>query len=97
MSYAADSNPMPPYEVIVKSSVEKDLRSIPIVMARRILARFSDLSIDPLPRQAIKLAGAERLYRVRIGDYRIIYEFDSSSRRVIVHHVRHRSEAYRDL
>jgi mRNA interferase RelE/StbE len=46
---------------------------------------------------ARKLAGAESLYRVRAGDYRIIYSVMHDSREVIVYYIRHRSVAYRGL
>jgi len=55
------------------------------------------LSDDPLPRQSTKLAGAEHLYRIRVGDYRVIYTIDHQAKQVIVHYVRHRRDAYRNL
>jgi mRNA interferase RelE/StbE len=45
----------------------------------------------------LKLTGAERLYRIRVGDYRIIYEVNTEARVIIVHYVRYRREAYRRL
>jgi mRNA interferase RelE/StbE len=85
------------YEVFFKPSVEKDLRRLPAPMLQRLLDRISALSGDPRPRGVMKLTGAERLYRVRLGDYRIVYEIDDAARRVTVHYVRHRSDAYRSL
>jgi len=46
-------------------------------------------------RQSIKLAGTERLYRIRIGGYRIVYGVDKAARQVTVLYVRHRREVYR--
>ena len=46
---------------------------------------------------AIKLSGGKRLYRVRVGDYRIVYGLDSKNRVVLVHYVRHRRDVYRAL
>ena len=59
------------------------------------MKRIGALSDDPFPEQSIKLAGTERLYRIRIGDYRIVYGVDKAARQVIVHYVRHRREVYR--
>ncbi|MCX6027066.1 MAG: type II toxin-antitoxin system RelE/ParE family toxin [Chloroflexi bacterium] len=55
---------------------------------------MESLSTYPISRQSIKLLGAESLYRVRVGDYRIIYGVDDDRKLVVVHHVRHRSQAY---
>jgi mRNA interferase RelE/StbE len=88
---------MASYKVIFKSSVEKDLRSLPQSVVTRIFKHIDALKDDPFPRLSIKLAGAEQLYRVRIGDYRMIYGVDKDNRQVIVHYVRHRRDVYRHL
>jgi len=84
-----------PYDVFLKPSVEKDLRRLPVPFVQRLLDRIAALSADPRPRGVVKLTGAESLYGVRLGDYRIIYEIDDTDRRVTVSYFRHRSEAYR--
>ena len=86
---------MASYNVVLKPSVEKDLRSLPKSAAGRVWKRLEALADDPRPRQTVKLTGAERLYRIRVGDYRIVYSVDDESRLVIVHHVRHRGVVYR--
>jgi len=88
---------MASYKVIFKPSVEKDLRSLPRSVVTRIFKHIDALKNDPIPRQSIKLAGAEQLYRVRIGDYRMIYGVDKNKRQVIIHYVRHRRDVYRHL
>jgi mRNA interferase RelE/StbE len=85
------------YSVILKPALQKDFRRVASVFLPRILQRIEDLQSDPFPRQAIKLSGAERLYRIRVGDYRIVYEVDTGSRQVTVHYVRYRREVYRNL
>lgn len=85
------------YSIRFKPSVEKDLRSIPRASVSRLMERIEGLSSQPFPRQAVKLSGAERLYRIRMGDYRIVYEVDTRAREVTVHYVRHRREVYRSL
>jgi len=67
------------------------------VLVLRVMKRIEDLRSEPLPRQAIKLSSAERLYRIRVGDYRIVYEIDRQARQVTIHYVRHRREVYRGL
>ena len=84
---------MASYKVIFKPSAEKDLRSLPRTIVARIFKRAEALKHDPLPRQSTKLAGAEGLYRVRIGDYRLIYGIDEKASEVVIHYVRHRRDA----
>ncbi len=61
------------------------------------MKRIEGLTTDPFPRQAIKLSGTERLYRIRVGDYRIIYQVDTKAEQIIIHYIRHRREVYRAL
>ena len=84
------------HDVVFKPSVEKDLRALPRTARERVLTRIGRLREDPMPRQAVKLAGSHAWYRVRVGDYRIVYGVESDERRVVVHYVRHRRDAYRN-
>ncbi len=88
---------MASYSINFKPSVKKDLRPLPKAVLARVMARIEGLKSEPIPRQAIKLTDTEGLYRIRVGDYRIVYEVDTQAKQITVHHVRHRSEAYRDL
>ena len=88
---------MASYNVVSKPSVEKDLRSLPKSTIVRVMKQIDGLGHDPLPRQAVKLEGGEDLFRIRVGDYRVIYGVDRAAKQVTIHHVRHRREAYRRL
>jgi mRNA interferase RelE/StbE len=88
---------MASYSVIVRPGVEKDLRSLPASVARRVFKHMAALQNNPFPRGSLKLAGAEHLYRIRVGDYRIIYGVDQDNRQVSVYYVRHRRDVYRQL
>lgn len=85
------------YNVNFKPSVEKDLRPLSKTLVSRVMERIERLKTDPFPRQAIKLSGTERLYRTRVGDYRIVYEVNTQAKQVTIHYVRHRREVYRAL
>lgn len=85
------------YNINFKPSVEKDLRRLPKALVSRVMKRIEDLSSEPFPRHSVKLSGAERLYRIRAGDYRIVYEVVIESREIVIHYVRHRREVYRSL
>ncbi len=87
---------MASYKVVLKPSVEKDLRSIPRATIQRILTQIDTLAEDPFPRQSVKLTGAKDLYRLRVGDYRIVYGVHGEEK-IIVHYIRHRREAYRGI
>ena len=78
-----------------KRSAERDLRGIDRKQVPRIVAAIERLARTPAPRGSRKLAGAEHIYRIRVGDYRIIYEYGVQPDTVCIFHVRHRREAYR--
>jgi mRNA interferase RelE/StbE len=80
-----------------KPAVEKDLRRIPQKLTARILKRIEQLSTAPFPATAIKLEGAENFYRVRVGDFRIIYEIDAAANILLIHYVRNRKGVYRKI
>jgi mRNA interferase RelE/StbE len=86
---------MASYNIVFKPSVEKDLRSLPKSVIGRVLRHIEVLRKNPFPRQSVKLAGAEQLYRIRIGDYRVVYAVDKEAQEIIVQYIRHRREVYR--
>ncbi len=86
---------MASYEVRWKQSAARDLRRLDPQYVPRIIAVVDSLADDPFPRESRKLHGTERQYRLRIGDYRIIYQIDVSAKVIVIFHVRHRREAYR--
>ena len=85
---------MAAYSVFFRESVHKDLRAIPKRDLVRILGRISRLAEDPRPPGCEKLTGQER-YRVRQGDYRIVYSIEDDRLEVWVVKVGHRKDAYR--
>ena len=88
---------MDPYSVTFKKSAEKDLRKIPKELIPHIFDHIENLAADPVPSDAYKLAGAEHLYRIRTGDYRVIYQVLHENHTVLVYYIRHRSVVYRGL
>jgi len=87
----------PGYTVIFDDAASRDLRSLPKKLQQRIVAKAESLALDPRPPGSLKLAGHDNLYRVRVGNYRIIYEIHDDRRIVIVVVVAHRRESYRGL
>lgn len=82
------------YEVEFSRSARRELERLPAEVIPRIIAAIDTLRLEPRPRGCRKLAGEEALYRIRVGDYRAIYEIDDPQRRVLVLRVRHRKDAY---
>lgn len=83
------------YTLLLKATAEKDLRKLPRSILERIHPRLLALRMDPRPTGAIKLAGDLEGWRVRVGDYRIVYIIDDDARTVTIVRVRHRREVYR--
>jgi mRNA interferase RelE/StbE len=85
---------MAPYRLIVKQSVSKDLRKIPQKDVRRILTAIQTLASNPRPPQSKKLSGQER-YRLRQGNYRILYTIEDDRLIICVVNVGDRRDVYR--
>lgn len=85
---------MAKYKLLFKSSVTKDFRQIPNFDVAAIVQRIGALADDPRPNGCEKLSGQER-YRVRQGNYRIIYEIVDDQLVVTVVKIGHRREVYK--
>ena len=85
---------MASYSIEIKRSAAKELAALPTKDRLRIIARIHELAADPRPAGCEKLSAQER-YRVRQGDYRILYEIHDGVLIVIVVKVGHRGEVYR--
>ena len=82
------------YRILVKKSAAAELERISGEDLSRIVKRISALAQDPRPRGCEKLSALER-YRVRQGDYRIVYSIDDAERTVTIFKIGHRREVYR--
>ncbi|MCL0041356.1 type II toxin-antitoxin system RelE/ParE family toxin [Dehalococcoidia bacterium] len=83
------------YEVRMTHSAEKELENLSKSLLSVLWQRIKALADQPRPRQAKKLKGAEKAYRLRVRDYRIIYTIDDEQKLVTVTAVRHRKDIYR--
>jgi mRNA interferase RelE/StbE len=82
------------YKLLIKRAVFKDIKDIPKEDLERIDERMRALKFDPRPVGCQKLTLEER-YRIRSGDYRIIYALDDKERIVRILKIGHRREVYR--
>jgi mRNA interferase RelE/StbE len=78
-----------------KKSTRKDLRKLPPNAADKIVEAVENLAANPFPHGVEKLSGSEHAYRIRLGDYRIVYEVVTESKLVEIQRVRHRKDVYR--
>jgi len=85
---------MAAYRVFFRESVEKDFRKIPTEDLKRILHRIEGLTKEPRPNGCEKMTGQER-YRVRQGNYRIVYSVQDQDLTVWIVKVGHRNDVYR--
>jgi len=82
------------YQVILPKSVQKELDRLADDVAQRIMIRLTGLETNPRPADVKKLKGRDA-WRIRVGDYRVIYEIHDRMLQVIVITVGHRREIYR--
>jgi mRNA interferase RelE/StbE len=82
------------FQVILPKPVQKELDRLPDDIANRILARLTGLETNPRPPDVKKLKGRDA-WRIRVGDYRVIYEIHDRILQIIVVTVGHRREVYR--
>lgn len=86
---------MTEYAITLARSARRELEAMERSSAQRILAKIEKLATEPRPTACRKLQGRSGLWRLRVGDYRVIYSVDDSHRLVDVIAVRHRREVYR--
>jgi len=88
---------MNPLNIQFKASVKKDLKNIPNKIIKSIFLKIIALQENPHPSEARKLMGTENVYRIRVGDYRIIYDFNKKKSIITVLYIRHRKTVYSDF
>ena len=85
---------MASYRVELKPSASKELGRLPDRVIARIVPRLEGLAANPRPPGCKKLQGGDKEWRIRVGDYRVVYTVDDHNRLVEVTHIRHRSVVY---
>ncbi|MDI6765276.1 MAG: type II toxin-antitoxin system RelE/ParE family toxin [Bacteroidota bacterium] len=79
-----------------RASFEKEFRSIPKEFTDAVAVRIDSLSQNPFPVGCKKLTN-EEFYRIRVGNYRIVYSVDSNSKVITIERIKHRKDVYRKL
>ncbi|MDZ8264171.1 type II toxin-antitoxin system RelE/ParE family toxin [Nostoc sp. ChiQUE01b] len=84
------------YKVEILRGALKQLKKIPSELQERIQIKIDDLATEPRPNGVKKLKGKENAYRIRVGDYRVIYDIFDDLLVVNVVEVGHRKNIYKD-
>ncbi|MBI2453843.1 type II toxin-antitoxin system RelE/ParE family toxin [Candidatus Peregrinibacteria bacterium] len=77
-----------------KSSVFRDIKKLPKETVKRIYKSIEKLQQDPFKGDIKKLNAAEFYFRLRVGDYRIVFQIITSDHIVIIYYIRHRKDVY---
>ena len=83
------------YRIYLRPACARDLDALPSNTRERIERAIDLLAGNPRPHGSRKLVGFEHEWRLRVGDYRILYAIDDSEKRVTIARVAHRREVYR--
>ena len=85
---------MESYKLLIKRSAAKELQGLPPKVRRRVVSKIEGLGGAPRPQGVEKLSGQEK-YRIRQGDYRVLYSIDDTAKTVTVVKIGHRRDASR--
>lgn len=85
---------MSDYQVIIQPSAKKQLRSLSLEVISRIQEKIDALANEPRPDGCLKLKGRNSRWRIRVGDYRVIYSIDDAAFTIYILTVAHRREVY---
>jgi mRNA interferase RelE/StbE len=83
------------YQIELKPSARKDLDRLTGDAWQRVREKLLGLRDDPRPPGCTKLTGSQNVWRVRVGDWRVIYDIDDAARLVTILRVNHRRDVYR--
>ncbi len=83
------------HKVLIERAAERELRRLERDVQTRVIEAVRSLAEDPYPSGCRKLAGSTTDWRIRVGDYRILYEIDKTARAITITRIRHRREVYR--
>ena len=84
------------YAVVLRESAARELSKLPKAAQQRIAHKINALELNPRPHGVEKLAGTDDQFRVRVGDYRVVYTIEDQRLIVEVIRVRHRKDVYRN-
>jgi mRNA interferase RelE/StbE len=84
-----------PYSVALAPAASRQFRKLPVLIQQRLKRHIDSLTHAPRPAGTLKMQGESNLFRLRVGDYRIVYYVSDPGREVLVVKIRHRRDVYR--
>jgi mRNA interferase RelE/StbE len=83
------------YSVSLTPAAERQFRKLPSLLQQRLKPHVDSLAENPRPPQVVKLHGEPNLYRIRVGEYRIVHYVWDTEQEVMIAKIAHRREVYR--
>ena len=90
-------NSSPAWSIVFARSAGKELQNLDASVSLRLFSKIEKLQFNPRPAGCKKLAGHNTLWRIRVGNYRVVYTIDDACYQVDITIIRHRSKAYEGL
>lgn len=85
------------YQVLIERKAEKDLKKLPKEIQGKIIETILNLKNNSRPFSVRKISDSNNYYRLRVSDYRIIYEINDDKKKINIFRIRHRKEVYLNL
>ncbi len=85
------------YNIRWKSSARKEIKKLPKDIILKIVDAVEKLAENPFSTDSRKIVGAQRTYRIRVGNYRIVYSVESDNLVILIIRIRHRKDVYKNL
>jgi len=83
------------YQILISNSAEKDMDKLPTGALGKVALAIDHLAVEPRPTGCKKLKGySENLWRIRVGNYRVIYSIEDKIEVIDIRRVRHRKDVY---
>lgn len=82
------------FSISLTSNAEEFLFKSNKELARRITEKIELLKVDPVPHNSVKIVGEQRTFRIRIGDYRVLYEVNWNEKIILVYNIDKRAKVY---
>jgi mRNA interferase RelE/StbE len=83
------------YNIVLSPLAERQFRNLSTFIQRRLKPHIDSLALDPRPSGTSKVKGEANLYRIRVGDYRVVYYVWDSHQHILIAKIAHRREVYR--
>jgi mRNA interferase RelE/StbE len=83
------------YIIRFKKSAEREIEKLPASVVKRIVPAIDDLAFNPRPNGSKKLKSKEEIWRIRIGDYRVLYSIEDVIKIIEVRNIGHRKDIYK--